>query len=143
MDNNSDQYYLSRALIQIETLFNRGASDNWTTYDFEKLSEAIFDRTQVRLSVTTLKRIWGKLKYDSAPTLTTLNTLAQATAPGDILFDRTCVRLLQIDRTGPSGPRKSKLYGTLRGSTGDTETHQQRVYDQTFHCLSFFLEEIA
>ncbi|AEW02375.1 hypothetical protein A4D02_00040 [Niastella koreensis] len=77
MDNNSDQYYLSRALEQIETLFNRGASDNWTTYDFEKLSDAIFDRTQVRLSVTTLKRIWGKLKYDSAPTLTTLNTLAQ------------------------------------------------------------------
>src|SRR6185503_15402950 len=77
MDNNSDQYYLSRALKQIEALFNRGASDNWTTYDFEKLSEAIFDRTQVRLSVTTLKRIWGKLKYDSAPTLTTLNTLAQ------------------------------------------------------------------
>ncbi len=77
MDNNSEQYYLSRALERIETLFNRGASDNWTTYDFEKLSEAIFDRTQVRLSVTTLKRIWGKLKYDSAPTLTTLNTLAQ------------------------------------------------------------------
>jgi hypothetical protein len=77
MDNNSEQYYLSRALEQIETLFDRGASDNWTTYDFEKLSEAIFDRTQVRLSVTTLKRIWGKLKYDSAPTLTTLNTLAQ------------------------------------------------------------------
>ncbi|MET3882150.1 hypothetical protein ABIE54_001039 [Chitinophagaceae bacterium OAS944] len=43
----------------------------------KKLSEAIFDRTQIRLSVTTLKRIWGRLKYDSAPTLTTLNTLAQ------------------------------------------------------------------
>jgi len=77
MDNNSEQYYLSRALERIETLFDRGASNNWTTYDFEKLSDAIFDRTQVRLSVTTLKRIWGKLKYDSAPTLTTLNTLAQ------------------------------------------------------------------
>lgn len=77
MDNNSEQYYLTRALQRIEAIFNRGSSDNWTTYDFEKLSEAIFDRTQVRLSVTTLKRIWGKLKYDSAPTLTTLNTLAQ------------------------------------------------------------------
>jgi hypothetical protein len=77
MDNKSEQYYLVRALERIEAQFNRGASDNWSTYDFEKLSEAIYDRTQVRLSVTTLKRIWGKLKYDSAPTLTTLNTLAQ------------------------------------------------------------------
>ena len=77
MDNNSEQYYLVRALTRIEALFNRGASDNWSMYDFEKLSEAIYERTQVRLSVTTLKRIWGKLKYDSTPTLTTLNTLAQ------------------------------------------------------------------
>jgi hypothetical protein len=77
MDNNSEQYYLGRLLDKIALLFERGASDQWTTYDFEKLSEAIFDRTQVRLSVTTLKRIWGRLKYDSAPTLTTLNTLAQ------------------------------------------------------------------
>jgi hypothetical protein len=77
MDNNNEQYYLSRILEQIGTAFDRGASDKWTTYDFEKLSDAIFERTQVRLSVTTLKRIWGKLKYESAPTLTTLNTLAQ------------------------------------------------------------------
>lgn len=77
MDNNNEQYYLTRILDKIALLFERGASDQWTTYDFEKLSEAIFDRTQVRLSVTTLKRIWGRLKYDSAPTLTTLNTLAQ------------------------------------------------------------------
>ncbi|HEU4552207.1 MAG TPA: hypothetical protein VFS25_05210 [Chitinophaga sp.] len=41
------------------------------------MSDAIYDCTAVRLSVTTLKRIWGKLKYDSAPTITTLNALAQ------------------------------------------------------------------
>lgn len=77
MDNNSGEYYLSRCLERIESIFDRGASDKWATYDFEKLSDAIFERTEVRLSVTTLKRIWGKLKYDSAPTLTTLNALAQ------------------------------------------------------------------
>lgn len=77
MENNSEQYYLDGLLDKIALLFGRGASDQWTTYDFEKLAEAIVDRTQVRLSVTTLKRIWGRLKYDSAPTLTTLNTLAQ------------------------------------------------------------------
>ena len=77
MDKNSDEYYLARCLEQIERAFDRGSSDNWATYDFEKLSEAICQRTQVNLSVTTLKRIWGKLKYDSAPTITTLNALAQ------------------------------------------------------------------
>jgi len=77
MDNNNEPYYLARVLDKIELLLERGASDNWTTYDFEKLSEAICERTQVRLSITTLKRIWGRLKYDSAPTLTTLNALAQ------------------------------------------------------------------
>jgi len=77
MDKNTDEYHLSRCLEQIEQAFDRGPSDNWATYDFEKLSDAIYDRTQVRLSVTTLKRIWGKVKYESAPQLTTLNALAQ------------------------------------------------------------------
>ena len=77
MDNNNGEYYLARCLERIELQFDRGTSDKWATYDFEKLSDAIFERTEVRLSVTTLKRIWGKLKYDSAPTLTTLNALAQ------------------------------------------------------------------
>ncbi|HWV67683.1 hypothetical protein, partial [Chitinophaga sp.] len=49
----------------------------WTTYDFEKLSEAIEEVTGVLLSVTTLKRLWGKLKYTNMPATTTLNTLAQ------------------------------------------------------------------
>jgi hypothetical protein len=77
MDNSSEEYYLARCLERIEATFDRGAGANWATYDFEKLSDAIYACTQVRLSVTTLKRVWGRLKYDSAPTLTTLNALAQ------------------------------------------------------------------
>ncbi len=53
------------------------SSSEWTNQDFEKLGELIFERTGVRLSASTLKRVWGKVKYESAPTLTTLNTLAQ------------------------------------------------------------------
>ena len=49
----------------------------WTSEDFEQLSDKIFERTQVRLSVTTLKRIWGKVKYDSSPNVVTLNALAK------------------------------------------------------------------
>lgn len=77
MNNNSEPYYLQSCLKQIEATVDRGSSDNWATYDFEKLSDAIYEKTQVRLSLTTLKRVFGKLKYHSAPTLTTLNALVQ------------------------------------------------------------------
>ena len=60
----------------IEEKLGWGSSDNWQNQDFEALSSRIFDRTQVALSVSTLKRVWGKVKYDNFPSLTTLNTLA-------------------------------------------------------------------
>jgi hypothetical protein len=71
------QNTLKDCLTLIESRLGWGDAAKWTNYDFEKLSEEIDQNTGIRLSVTTLKRIWGRLKYDSAPTLTTLNTLAQ------------------------------------------------------------------
>ena len=41
------------------------------------MSEKILDVTGIRLSGTTLKRIWGKVRYDSIPNTSTLNALAQ------------------------------------------------------------------
>lgn len=61
----------------IEEKLGWGNSEKWTNQDFEELSQQIFEATSITLSPTTLKRIWGKVKYDSAPTITTLNTLAQ------------------------------------------------------------------
>lgn len=61
----------------IEEKLGWGNSEKWTNQDFEELSQRIFEATSITLSPTTLKRIWGKVKYDSAPTITTLNTLAQ------------------------------------------------------------------
>jgi hypothetical protein len=61
----------------IEEKLQWGDAAAWTNRDFDSLSDKIFEVTSVRLSQTTLKRIWGKVKYDSAPTVTTLNTLAQ------------------------------------------------------------------
>ena len=52
-------------------------SEQWNNYDFEKLSELIFEKTSTRFSVSTLKRIWEKVKYDSSPTIITLNALAR------------------------------------------------------------------
>ncbi|WP_215235989.1 hypothetical protein [Dyadobacter linearis] len=77
MTKNGEEQDLQKCLTLIESQLGWGSSANWTNYDFEKLSDIFHEKTGVRLSVTTLKRIWGKLKYDSAPTLTTLNALAR------------------------------------------------------------------
>ena len=61
----------------IEASLNWGDAASWTNEDFEALSDRIADKTSVTLSVSTLKRIWGKVKYDSSPTLATLNALAR------------------------------------------------------------------
>lgn len=69
--------YLSACKHLIEQSLNWGASAQWTNEDFENLSDEIEEKTQVRLSVSTLKRIWGRVKYDSSPTAATLNALAK------------------------------------------------------------------
>ena len=48
-----------------------------TPKDFDDLHERIFSRTHVLISPTTLKRVWGYVNYEYAPSLRTLNTLAQ------------------------------------------------------------------
>ena len=73
----TEALYVKQCLLLIEERLNWGPAKNWANYDFEKLSSLIEDKTAVVLSVTTLKRIWGKVRYDHSPTLTTLNTLAR------------------------------------------------------------------
>ncbi|ADB39647.1 hypothetical protein [Spirosoma linguale] len=68
---------LARCRRQIEQVSGLGSGEGWTTADFDHLSEAILATTGACLSVTTLKRVWGKVRYDSSPTTTTLNVLVQ------------------------------------------------------------------
>lgn len=70
-------------LLKVEEKISRGSSEKWTNYDFEQLSESILEATSVQLSTTTLKRIWGKVKYPHAPAIQTLNTLAHFTGYSD------------------------------------------------------------
>jgi len=61
---------------QIEQALKWGDSEAWSNDDFEQLSEKIFEKTKVQLSISTLKRIWGKVRYENFPTTGTLNALA-------------------------------------------------------------------
>lgn len=54
-----------------------GDSEQWSNQDFLQLSEMIRDQTGVTISHVTLKRIWGKVRYESLPNTHTLNTLVQ------------------------------------------------------------------
>ncbi len=68
---------LKICLSQIEDSLGWGSSLYWKNSDFEVLSEKIFQRTGVTLSTSTLRRLWGKVKYDSEPQVSTLNALAR------------------------------------------------------------------
>ena len=72
------EYKLVQACLRkIEAKLGWGPSEAWHNDVFLELSERIQQRTQVLLSPTTLKRVWGRVDYRSAPSITTLNTLAQ------------------------------------------------------------------
>ncbi len=73
---NHDTEYLQLCIGLIEHKLNWRPADEWRNYEFTELSEKILDATGVNLSPTTLKRIFGKLKYDSLPSTVTLNALA-------------------------------------------------------------------
>jgi hypothetical protein len=77
MTGTAIHYSISKLKTQIELQLQWGESTVWSNYDFEKLSEQIVEKTGVSLSVSTLKRIFGKVNYKSEPSLTTLNALSQ------------------------------------------------------------------
>jgi len=68
---------IAKCLVIIETKLGWGSSTYWQKKDFESLSEKIFDNTNILLSASTLKRVWGKTKYEGNPSLSTLDALAK------------------------------------------------------------------
>lgn len=96
MDEKNDQELLSECLKRVEARLGWGSPVNWSTQDFETLSEEILKTTGTHLSMATLKRLWGRIKYDSKPTATTLNVLAQYLGFADW---RSFARECQGDKT--------------------------------------------
>jgi hypothetical protein len=77
MNNNTDTIYIRQCTELIESRWQRGPSREWKSYDFEKLSDEILDATGISLSISTLKRLFGKVSYHNLPSIYTLNTLAR------------------------------------------------------------------
>lgn len=68
---------VKECLLLIEKQLNWGESALWHNDVFIELSDKIQEKTKVVLSPTTLKRVWGRVKYENAPSISTLNALAQ------------------------------------------------------------------
>ncbi len=73
----NDKAVLKHCLTLVEKKVGWGESGKWTNADFEALGEKILQETGVSLSTSTLKRLWGRVKYTSTPQAATLNALAQ------------------------------------------------------------------
>src|SRR6195952_4730301 len=74
---HNDEFYIDKAKKLFEINTGWGDSNEWTNQDFVILSEKIQEKTNVALSHVTLKRVWGKVKYESLPNTHTLDTLVQ------------------------------------------------------------------
>ncbi|WP_209402709.1 hypothetical protein [Pseudozobellia sp. WGM2] len=75
--DKSKLYMVEHLVSCIEAKLGWGNGKNWSNSDFETLSEQIFEATKKRLSVTTLKRIWGRAERIANPSAATLNILSQ------------------------------------------------------------------
>lgn len=62
---------------QIEANLEWGDRQSWTNKDFTTLSESIFQKTGKQISVTTLKRIWGRAQLVATPSQATLDIMAE------------------------------------------------------------------
>ncbi|HVW97621.1 MAG TPA: hypothetical protein VHA56_16725 [Mucilaginibacter sp.] len=74
---HNDEFFIEKVIKLYEKNTGWGDSRDWTNQDFIILSEKIQEKTNVALSHVTLKRVWGKVKYDSLPNTHTLDTLVQ------------------------------------------------------------------
>lgn len=77
MNTYPEHPLVQKCLLQIEEKLGWGSSNQWHNDVFIELSERVLQQTRVQLSPTTLKRVWGKIEYKSAPSISTLNALSQ------------------------------------------------------------------
>ena len=62
-------------LRAVEEKLSWNSADSWSSRDFERLSDLIFESTGARISVSTLKRLWGRTSQKSNPSSSTLDIL--------------------------------------------------------------------
>ncbi|HMQ59633.1 MAG TPA: hypothetical protein PKE06_03140 [Flavilitoribacter sp.] len=95
MHHPNTKEQIRSCLSAIEQKLDWGSPARWQNRDFEHLSDQIFHETGVRLSHTTLKRVWGRVRYTASPSMATLDTLARIGGISPAVFQqiRTAERM--------------------------------------------------
>jgi len=68
---------LQLLIEELERIQDWGSIEQWKNRNFIFLSDAIFDKTKMRISLSTLKRICGKIDSIYLPNVSTLDVIAQ------------------------------------------------------------------
>ncbi|MBW8244940.1 hypothetical protein K1F50_19190 [Muricauda oceani] len=69
--------HIAHCFLLVSKKLSRGPIALWGTRDFQVLSESIQEETGILLSISTLKRLSGRVRYKSRPNSSTLDTLAK------------------------------------------------------------------
>ncbi len=118
LSNNNNLAYLKRCQLLVSEKLNWPLPGEWRNYEFAELSDKIFDTTGVQLSVSTLKRIFGKVKYNNLPSSATLNTLAQYLGYTSWMEFRSNEKMEAEERIGIKEKRSYTISKKLLLATG-------------------------
>ncbi len=75
--DSSENKEILRLRECLEKHLNWGKASDWHSSMYTELSDKIFEKCQVMLSAATLKRFWGAVNHEGAPSISTLDTLSQ------------------------------------------------------------------
>ncbi|MEZ5069905.1 MAG: hypothetical protein R2751_02785 [Bacteroidales bacterium] len=144
----SSTHLLDKCLKGIEQRLDWVDSGLWQQKHFESLSALIFEKTKVSLSPLTLKRLWGKTTYESKPSATTLDTLAQFLDYKDwIDFQSRQKRKGPFVRMDSKLVRRSIAFGVLLlclvGLVGVSMKVISRTKRKDFSDVSFSVQKLS
>lgn len=111
---HSQDHDIEQLKRQIEQQLNWGPPGQWTGKDFDTLSEDIQRRTGQAISVTTLKRLWGRVQAKNPPSTSTLDILSQFADFEHWRGFKQSVRT-RIDPSHSSSHQKKRLQRTVLG----------------------------
>ncbi|MEP5611609.1 MAG: hypothetical protein ABJP45_05135 [Cyclobacteriaceae bacterium] len=77
LKETADNKEIARLRDHLEKHLEWGNASDWHSSMYTELSDKIFSKCQVMLSAATLKRFWGAVNHEGAPSISTLDTLSQ------------------------------------------------------------------
>ncbi len=125
----TDEGLIRQVKKRFEEKTGWGDSEKWTNQDFLRLSEQILEKTGVAISHVTLKRVWGKVRYDSLPNTHTLNTLVQFLG-----YDNW--RDFSVKNAGAPGPDEPRPHQGPLSGPDESRSQQGPQSDPAAHSAS-------